>query len=141
MRRGAPVAVGAQGLRARRHTGIAGYLDVLAATLGLAVGLLLGAPTLGIVLGAGAWLFQRALAHIDRGVVMRAREPRNRLGLHIAEGFGRIWLLGGAIVAAGVIGGRPDGLAAALLICACYSVAFAVKIIGGPPQPRVGGRT
>lgn len=131
------MSVGAQRLRARRSVGVAGYLDVLAASLGLVAGVLLGAPTLGIAVGAGAWLFQRALAHIDRAMVMRAKEPRNRLGLYLAEGFGRIWLLAGAIVAAGVIGGRADGLAAAVLICACYSVAFAVKVIGGPPNGKV----
>ena len=134
------MSVGAQRLRARRRVGLAGYLDLLTATLGLVLGLALGAPTLGVAVGAGAWLLQRVLAHVDRGVVMRAQEPRNRLGLHLAEAFGRIWLLAGAIVAAGVIGGRPDGLAAAVLICACYSVAFAVKVIGGPPSARAGGR-
>ncbi|HLI32353.1 MAG TPA: hypothetical protein VKU89_06395 [Solirubrobacteraceae bacterium] len=134
------MSIGAQRLRTGRSSGPAGYLDVLAASLGLVLGLAIGAPTLGVAVGAGAWLLQRVLAHVDRGVVMRAQEPRNRLGLHLAEGFGRIWLLAGAIVAAGVIGGRPDGLAAAVLICACYSVAFAVKVIYGPPSTRARGQ-
>jgi hypothetical protein len=33
-----------------------------------------------------------------------------------------------------VIGGRADGLTAALTIFGAYSVAFAVKVIAGPPE-------
>jgi hypothetical protein len=37
-------------------------------------------------------------------------------------------------VLAAVIGGRRDGLAAALLIFGAYSVAFAMRLVGGRPQ-------
>ena len=93
---------------------LAGYLDLVVLALALPVALVLGAPALGLLLGVGAWFVQRALAHVDRRWIARAREPGSRLGLDVAESFGRIWLLAGAIVLAGVIGGRADGLAAAL---------------------------
>jgi len=89
------------------------------------------------LIGAGGWLLQRAIAHADRGLVARAREPRSRLGLHLAEGYARIWLLAGAIVGAGAGLSRADGLTAAVCICASYTVAFVVKLLSGPPRPRV----
>jgi hypothetical protein len=116
------------------------YLDVFAIVVATPIALGLGAPTLGYLVGAGAWIGQRVLAGLDRGWIRHAREPRTQLGLNLFEAFGRIWLLAGAIVAAGVIGGRADGLTAALTIFGAYSVAFAVKVIAGPPKPSAKGR-
>jgi hypothetical protein len=115
------------------------YLDVLAVIVAAAPVLVLGAPTLGYAVGALAWLGQRALAETDRRWIARAGSPRTQLGLNLFERFGRIWLLAGAIVAAGVIGGRPDGLTAALTIFCAYSIAFAIKVIDGP-QPASPSR-
>ncbi len=47
-------------------------------------------------------------------MIARARAPGAGLGVGLVEAFGRIWLLAGAIVLAGVVGGRADGLAAAV---------------------------
>lgn len=107
------------------------YLDVVLVVLATPVALALGAPAFGLLIAAGAWLVQRVLAHTDRRWIARKREPGSRLGLDIAESFGRIWLLAGAIVVAGAVGGRADGLAAALTIFAAYSVAFATRMFGG----------
>jgi hypothetical protein len=128
-----PMHAGRDGMR-RRALALVRYLDVILVVLATPVALGLGAPVLGYAVGAGAWVAQRVLAQLDRGWIRRAREPRTQLGLNLFEAFGRIWLLAGAIVAAGVIGGRADGLTAALTIFGAYSVAFAVKVIAGPPQ-------
>ncbi len=119
-----------------RALALARGFDVICLALATAPALLLGAPALGYLIGAGAWLGQRALASYDRRWIRSAREPRAQLGLNLAEAFARIWLLAGAIIAAGVIGGRADGLTAALVIFAAYSVAFAVRVLSGPPQRR-----
>jgi len=116
------------------------YLDVILVVLATPVVIALGVPLLGYLVGAGAWIAQRVLAGVDRGVIRRAREPRTQLGLHLFEAFGRIWLLAGAIVVAGVAGGRADGLTAAVTIFAAYSVAFAIKVITGPPEGRPQSR-
>lgn len=118
---------------ANRWTGVLRYLDVVAVAIATAPALVLGAPTLGYLIGAISWVAQRALAEVDRNWIRRAVAARTRLGLSLFEAFGRIWLLAGAIVAAGVIGGRADGLAAALTIFGAYSIAFAIKVIGGAP--------
>ncbi len=112
------------------------YIDVVLVLVGAAVAIALGAPALGCAIGAGAWVVQRVLAHADRRWISNATEPRTQLGLNLFEAFGRIWLLAGAIVLAGVVGGHADGLSAALVIFGAYSVAFAVRVISGPPQRK-----
>jgi hypothetical protein len=114
---------------------LARYLDVVFIVIAAPVALALGAATLGVVIGLASWLLQRAAALLARRLIVKAAEPGSRLGLNFADAFARIWLLAGGIVAAGVIGGRRDGLAAALLIFATYSVAFALRLARG----RAGG--
>jgi hypothetical protein len=111
------------------------YLDVIVALVGAAVALALGGPVFGLLVGAAAWLLQRALALLSRRLIASAAEPGSRLGLNFVDAFARIWLLAGAIILAGVAGHRADGLAAALVIFAAYSIAFAVRISRG----RAGG--
>ncbi len=110
-------------------------LDVLLVVLAAPLALALGAPVLGYAIGAVAWVVQRILAHYDRRWLSREAAPRTQLGFNLFEAFGRIWLLAGAIVAAGIAGGRADGLTAALVIFGAYSLAFAVRVLSGPP-PR-----
>jgi hypothetical protein len=109
------------------------YLDVILVVLAVPVALALGAPVVGVVVSAAAWLVQRLLARAgQRWIAGRGADAR--FGLNLVDGFGRIWLLAGAIVLAALIGGRRDGLAAALLIFCAYSIAFALRLISGRPQ-------
>ena len=110
-------------------------IDLVLLPVAVALALALGGPALGVLVGAGGWLLQRALAVLDRRLIVKAAQPGSRLGLNFIDAFGRIWVLAGAIIAAGVIGGRNDGLAAALLIFGAYSIAFAVRLARG----RAGG--
>src|SRR5947208_3659235 len=110
------------------------YLDLILLALATPLALALGAPALGFCVGAGGWLAQRALAVADRRLIAKAAEPGSRLGLNFIDAFGRIWLLAGAIIIAGAAGTHRDGLAAALLIFAAYSAAFAVRLARGRPK-------
>jgi hypothetical protein len=110
------------------------HLDVVAVLVATPVALALGAPVLGALVGAGGWLVQRAVAVAGRRLIVKAAEPGSRLGLNFVDAFARIWLLAGAIVIAGVVGGRRDGLAAAVLIFAAYSVAFVTRLARGRPE-------
>lgn len=76
------------------------------------------------------------IAVIDRRWTAKVTHPLRQLCANVFEAFGRIWLLAAVIVVAAVIGGRRDGLTAALVIFAAYSVAFAIKVISGPPRHR-----
>ncbi len=108
------------------------YLDVVLVLVAAVPAIALGAPALGYAIGAGGWLVQRALEHRNRRWIA-GRGADARFGLNLVDGFGRIWLLAGAIVLAGVIGGRADGLTAALVIFCAYSIAFATRVVEGRP--------
>jgi len=110
------------------------YLDVALVVIAVAPALMLGVPMLGYLIGAGVWILQRIIAQADKRWVSKAAEPRTQLGLNLFEAFGRIWLLAGAIIVAGVAGGRADGLTAAVTICGAYSVAFVIRVFSGPPS-------
>jgi hypothetical protein len=110
------------------------YLDVVAVLIVAIPALALGVPVLGYAVGGGAWILQRAISIGEQRLLLNVQEPRHRLGARLFASFGRIWLLAGAIVAAGLAGSRRDGLTAALVIFGAYSIAFMIKLASGPPQ-------
>ncbi len=112
---------------------IARYPDVVFVVIAAPVALALGAPVLGCLIGALAWICQRVLARFDRRLIQGATRQQARFGLNLVDAFGRIWLLAGAIVVAAVAGGRTDGLAASLMIFAAYSIAFMRRLVDGRP--------
>jgi hypothetical protein len=131
--RGSSSGAGAGAVLPQRSNAILRYLDLVLVVLAVPVALALGAPAVGVVVSAVAWLIQRVLAgSIQRWIA--GQGDNARFGLNLVDGFGRIWLLAAAIVLAAVIGGRRDGLAAALLIFGAYSVAFAMRLVSGRPQ-------
>ena len=131
-----PLAVTAKVATERRPIAALRFLDVVIVVIGAVPALLLGAPAFGYVVGGGAWLLQRVVQATDRRWAARLRDPTTQVGVHMFEAFGRIWLLAGAIVLAGVVGGRADGLTAALVIFGAYSVGFAIRLLSGRPQER-----
>src|SRR5271163_3344076 len=114
------------------------YLDVLLVVVAAPVAIALGASPLGYLIAAAAWVLQRVLQQLDRRWIRNTKTPRAQLGLNLFEAFGRIWLLAGAIVLAGVVGGRADGLTAALVIFGAYSIAFAIRVLSGKPTSPPG---
>lgn len=117
------------------------YLDVVVVAVAAIPALILGAPVLGYLLGAGAWIVQRLIQINEYRLTPRMDTPQKQLGVHLFEAFGRIWLLAIAIIVAGVAGHRADGLTAALVIFGAYSIAFTIRVLSGPPQaPRKSAR-
>jgi hypothetical protein len=114
---------------------LAHHLDLIVLLVGVVIALALGGPVFGLLVGAGGWLLQRAIAVVNRALIDRRMEPGSRLGPDFIEAFARVWLLAAAIILAGAAGHRSDGLAAALVIVISYSIAFAVRIARGRP-PR-----
>lgn len=129
--------VGAVAAFPERALAVLRYLDVALVVIVAVPALILGVPVFGYAIAAGGWILQRVLAETDRHWVRRFAEPRKQLGAGLFEAFGRIWLLAGVIIIAGVVGGQPDGLTAALVICGAYSVAFAIRVLSGPPKRSV----
>jgi len=107
------------------------YLDVAMVVLAAPFVLLLDLPLLGYVVGACAWIVQRVLEVVlDRAG--RRSDPRRELGLRFASMIARVWLLGIAIVLAGVAGEREDGFTAAVLCLVAYTVHLATALILRP---------
>ena len=111
-------------------------LDVGLVVIAAIVAIVAGAPTLGCVIGAAVWILQRIVAVVDRRWADGMRDPRNQVTVSLFERFGRIWLLAAGIVVAGVVGGRTDGLAAAIFVFAAYTFVLVIKLFSGPPPPR-----
>src|ERR671937_2359231 len=90
--------------------------------------LLAGAPALGYGLGAGGWIVSRiGVEVIERRA--RTADPRTGIGLHVAGMMGRAWVVGLAVVGAGVVGGRDDAVCAAAVAIVAFTVYFALSLI------------
>jgi hypothetical protein len=120
------------------------YLDVC---LVLATGpfvLIGGMPALGYAVGAGAWIVTRAGTAFAHAQARRAGDVKVRAGLLAAGLLGRVWLVAAAVILARYAGGRDDGIMAAVLVLAAFTVYLAMSFITreGPLQsaPRAQGR-
>jgi hypothetical protein len=111
-------------------------LDMVFAVAVAALAIALGAPTVGCIVGAGAWILQRGVQAVDKRWLRRIAKPTHQLGANLGEAFGRTWLLAGAIVGAGVGDARKDGLTAALIILGAYTIGFVIRLIVGKQREQ-----
>jgi hypothetical protein len=112
------------------------YLDVVVVVIAAIPALALGAPGFGYLIGTAGWILQRAIQANEYKLTARIADPQRAVGVRLFGSFGRVWLLAGAIVIAGVAGHRADGLTAAVVIFCAYSVAFVIRLLSGPPPAR-----
>jgi hypothetical protein len=120
------------------------YLDVCL-VLATAPFVLVGdMPALGYAIAAAAWLLTRVG---NAYVLERARsvaDPKFRAGLQVAAMMGRLWLIAAAVILARVAGSKDDGIMAAVLVLAAFTVYFAMSFFtrGGTltPRPPTRGR-
>lgn len=128
-------------LRLEHHTdttrdpvAFARWLDVALLVATVPVLLLAGLPALGVLAGAAAWLVQRAIGYAMEARAKLTTDPRNFAGLMLASSMARAWLVGLTILAVGLAGEREDGLAAAVLVLAAYTVYFVLSLILRPKR-------
>ncbi|MCW2968455.1 MAG: hypothetical protein JWM71_2227 [Solirubrobacteraceae bacterium] len=89
--------------------------------------LLAGLPLLGYAFGGGAWVLSRAGA---LWLEQRAgSDPRARVGYQVAGMMARVWIVVCAVVAARLTGGRDDGVMAAVLVLAAFTVYLAMSML------------
>lgn len=129
------MAVGAKAISESRSTPILRFLDVVVVVIAVIPALALGAPGFGYLMGAGAWILQRVIQANEYRFIPPLKTPRAQLGVHLGEAFARIWLLAIAIIIAGLVGHRANGLTCAVVIFGAYSIAFVIRVFSGPPQP------
>ena len=112
------------------------YLDVVLVLIVAVPALAAGAPVLGYIVGATAWIVARlASVVVDKRIAM-VPDLRRMLALGVAYKMLRVWMLAIAIIVAGVAGARADGLTAALVIFGGFSVHFAASAISHVSQKR-----
>lgn len=89
---------------------------------------LAGLPFLGYAFGAAAWVLTRVGAEwLDRRAA--DSDVRQRVGYHVAGMMGRVWIVVCAVVAARFAGDRDDGVMAAVLVLAAFTVYFAMSML------------
>ena len=117
------------------------WLDVVLVVLAAPFVVLMGLPVLGYVVGAAAWIANRA---IGVGVERRRRARRTTSaapsGSTSARSIARSWLVGLTILAVGLAGEREDGLTAAILVLAAFTLYFVTSLLlrsleGKTPRP------
>lgn len=118
----------------RDPVAFARWLDVALLVATVPVLLLADLPAVGVLAGAGAWLVQRAIGHVMEARAKVTDDPRTFAGLMLASSMARAWLVGLTILAAGLAGEREDGLTAAVLVLAAYTVYFVLSLILRPKR-------
>jgi cation transporter-like permease len=120
------------------------YLDVCLVLATAPFVLVGGMPTLGYLIGACAWLLTRAGTGFVQGRAQRIADPKLKAGLQVAAMMGRIWIVALAVILARFAGGKSDGIMAAALVLAAFTVYFVMSFITRPGQlsgrPRTHGR-
>lgn len=87
-----------------------------------------GLPALGYGLAAASWVLTRL-----GGEWLEARaaggDVARRVGYRVAGMMARVWIVVAAVVAARVAGGRDDGVMAAALLLAAFTVYLATQLV------------
>ena len=109
------------------------YLDVVVVVLAAPFVVLMGAPVLGYVVGAAAWIFTRVLgALVERHA--RTRDFKAQIGLNFGVLMGRVWIVGIAILVVGKTADRADGLMAALVALVAFTIYLGTSLVLRPSE-------
>jgi len=97
-----------------------------------------GMPVLGYVVGTLAWLLTRAGAAAMYAYALRSPDIRLRAGLQVGTMMMRVWVIVAAVIFARYVGGRDDGIMAAAVVLAAFTVYFVLNLVtrGGQLQGR-----
>ena len=104
------------------------YLDVVLVVASTPFVLLAGLPAAGFAIGALTWIATRFGVGILEQRAWSARDMRVRTALHLASILGRVWFVALAVILARFAIGTSDGIAAAVVVLAAYTVELVTKI-------------
>ena len=105
------------------------HLDLVLLAVALPVFIAADWPLLGYGVAAAAWIAQRLLLEYSRRRTARslaAGDRRDAFRTTAISGLGRVWLVSIAALLVGLLADREDGLAAALLVTALFTVQLGV---------------
>ena len=115
------------------------YLDLALLALALPVFLVADWPMLGYAVAAGAWIAQRLVMAFASTRVARSLAAGNRRDAFrttALSGLGRVWLVSVAALLVGLLAEREDGLAAALLLTALFTLQLAISALTARGEDR-----
>jgi type IV secretory pathway TrbD component len=104
------------------------YLDVVLVVASTPFVLLAGLPAAGFAIGALTWIATRFGVGVLEQRAWGARDMRVRTALHLASILGRVWFVALAVILARFAIGTSDGIAAAVVVLAAYTVELVTKI-------------
>ena len=105
------------------------YLDVVLVVLAAPFVVLMGLPVLGYAVGATAWIANRLIGVGVERLAGGQQDVRRAVGLNLFALIARSWLVGLTILAVGLAGDREDGLTAAILVLAAFTLYFVTSLL------------
>ena len=105
------------------------YLDVCLVLATAPFVLVAGLPLFGYLVGACAWILTRLGTVYMQERARRVGDPKLRAGLQVGSMMGRIWAVVLAVILARFAGGKDDGIMAAALVLAAFTVYFVMSFI------------
>lgn len=105
------------------------WLDVVLVVLAAPFVVLMGLPVLGYAVGAAAWIANRAIGAGVERLATGQDDVRRAVGLNLGALIARSWLVGLTILAVGLAGEREDGLTAAVLMLAAFTLYFVTSLL------------
>jgi L-asparagine transporter-like permease len=104
------------------------HADLIVLAVALPVFIAADWPLTGYAVAAAAWVAQRLLfayANARAARSLAAGDRRDAFRTTAISAMGRVWLVSVAVLLVGLIGDREDGLAAALLVAALFTIHLA----------------
>jgi hypothetical protein len=105
------------------------YLDVVLVLASVPFVLIADMPRLGFAIGAAGWIVIRFGADFLKRRAWAAGSTGTRAGLHLAAILGRVWLIALVLLAARFGGGSSDGVTAAVVVLAAFTVELAMSFV------------
>ena len=112
------------------------WLDVVLVVLAAPFVVLTGLPVLGYVAGAAVWIVNRAIGVGVERLAAGQDDVRRAVGLNLGALIARSWLVGLTILAVGLAGEREDGLMAAILLLAAFTLYFVTSLLLRPLEGK-----
>ena len=121
------------------------YLDVCLVLATAPFVPIAGLPLFGYIVAAATWLLTRLGVTFLQERALRIGDAKLRAGLQVGSMMGRLWIVALAILLARFAGGKEDGIMAAALMLAAFTVYFAMSFFNRNPlvssAPSSSGHT
>jgi cytochrome c oxidase assembly factor CtaG len=104
------------------------WLDVILVVLAAPFAIVMGAAPVGYAVGAAAWIVNRAIGAAVERRAQAETDIRRTVGMNLGALIARSWLVGLSILAVGLAGDREDGLTAAILVLAAFTLYFVTQL-------------